>query len=477
MTELIKFRWGGVSMATLKELEPELWSKMQFGTCELGDRRRTQRLVRYARQMAEKPDASTPQQTEVWGDCKAAYRLFDRPEVTFEAVTAAHYERTLSGLSPGKYFVISDTTELDYGYKSQREGLGRLGARHRRGFFLHSAVVVDAHTRQVLGLGAQEIWARPIGKVTRVRRVACRKRPTESDVWGRVMDRVQCRGAGVQLVHVCDRGADNFDVFAHLKVKGDSWVLRAAQLTRKVRTADGIFVKLGALMDTAPLQGAYRVYVSANRNQAARWATVEVRAISVTLVRPREGSTAFVFDHDIREVASNVVQVREIDPPQHSKPVRWLLYTSESISTYAACLEVVESYEQRPIVEAYHQCLKTGLQIESRQYESADHLRPVIGMICVQAIRLLQLRDVARRAPDAPAGTLVPSEWLAIIGKVLRRPRPLNTVRDFLRALASLGGFLGRKSDGEPGWRTIWRGLDTLLTAGRGYRAARKECG
>jgi hypothetical protein len=477
MTELIEFRWGGVSMATLKELEPELWSKMQFGTCELGDRRRTQRLVRYARQMAEKPDASTPQQTEVWGDCKAAYRLFDRPEVTFEAVTAAHYERTLSGLSPGKYFVISDTTELDYGYKSQREGLGRLGARHRRGFFLHSAVVVDAHTRQVLGLGAQEIWARPIGKVTRVRRVACRKRPTESDVWGRVMDRVQCRGAGVQLVHVCDRGADNFDVFAHLKVKGDSWVLRAAQLTRKVRTADGIFVKLGALMDTAPLQGAYRVYVSANRNQAARWATVEVRAISVTLVRPREGSTAFVFDHDIREVASNVVQVREIDPPKHSKPVRWLLYTSESISTYAACLEVVESYEQRPIVEAYHQCLKTGLQIESRQYESADHLRPVIGMICVQAIRLLQLRDVARRAPDAPAGTLVPSEWLAIIGKVLRRPRPLNTVRDFLRALASLGGFLGRKSDGEPGWRTIWRGLDTLLTASRGYRAARKECG
>ena len=76
-----------------------------------------------------------------------------------------------------------------------------------------------------------------------------------------------------------------------------------------------------------------------------------MRAVSVTLVRPREGSTAFVLDHDIREVASNVVQVREIDPPKHSKPVRWVLYTAESISTFAACLEVVESYEQRPIVE------------------------------------------------------------------------------------------------------------------------------
>jgi hypothetical protein len=464
-------------MATLNELEPGLWSKLQFGRCELGDQRRTQRLVQYARQMAERPDASTPQQTESWGDCKAAYRLFDRPEVTFEAVTAAHYERTRMGLAPGKYLVISDTTELDYGYNSQREGLGRLTTSRRCGFFLHSALVVEPQTRQVMGLGAQEIWARPPGKVTRVHRVGCRKRPTESDVWGRVMDRVQCPGTGVQLIHVCDRGADNFDVFAHLKVKGDSWIIRAAQLTRKVRTADGTLGKLGVLMDAAPLQGTYQVYVLANRDQTARWAKVEVRAMSVILVRPREGSTAFVIDRNIREVTSSVVQVREIDAPKGSKPVRWVLYTAESVSTFAACLQVVESYEQRPIVEAYHQCLKTGLRVERRQYESADHLQPVIGLICVQAVRLLQLRDVARRAPDTPARKLVPSDWLELISKVLRKPRPLNTVRDFLRALASLGGFLGRKSDGEPGWRTIWRGLETLLIASRGYYAAHTKCG
>jgi hypothetical protein len=464
-------------MATLKELEPELWSELEFGPCELGDRRRTRRLVRYAQQMAKRPDASTPQQTEGWAGCKAAYRLFGCSEVTFAAVTAPHYERTLAKLSPGKYLVISDTTELDYGYKSQREGLGRLTAKHRRGFLLHSALVVDVETRQVMGLGAQEIWARPPGKVKRVRRVACRKRPTESDVWGRVMKRVQGRAAGVELVHVCDRGADNFDVFAHLKVQGDSWVIRAAQLTRKIRTGDGTLVKLGELMDFAPLLGTYEVHVSANRKQAARWAKVEVRAASATLVRPREGSTAFVLDHDIREIATNVVQVREIDPPKHSKPVQWVLYTAEPVSTFAACLKVVEYYEQRPVVEAYHQCLKTGLQVEKRQYESADHLRPVIGVICVQAVRLLQLRAVALRDPHAPASKLVPPEWLHVLAKVRRNPRPLNTVRDFVRALAGLGGFLGRKSDGEPGWKTIWRGLETLLVALRGYRAARKECG
>lgn len=463
-------------MHTLTELEPEFWSELEFGACDLGDVRRTRRLVRYARQMADKPDASTPRQTETWAECKAVYRLFERPEVNFETVTAAHYERTRK-LPPGKYLVISDTTELDYGYQSERKGLGPLGSEKHRGFFLHSALVVEAETWHVMGLGAQELWVRSNKKKKRVRRVACRKRPTEADVWGRVIDRVQGTGTGVTLVHVCDRGADNFDVFAHLHQKDDSWVIRASQLTRKVRTADGQLVKLNKAITSAPLLGTYQVYVSANRNQIARWAQVEVRALPVTLVRPREGSTAFVLDHDIWEVPTHVVQVQEINAPKNCAPLRWVLYTREPISTFGACLKVIEYYERRPTIEEYHQCLKTGLQIERRQYETADHLSPVIGVTCVQAVRLLQLRDVARTAPETPARNLVPPEWLEVLEKVLRNPRPLNTVRNFLRAVASLGGFLGRKSDGEPGWKTIWRGLETLLIALRGYRAARRKYG
>lgn len=95
-------RHGARRMPTLNELNPETWSRQHFGTCELGDVRRTRRLVRYAQQMAEKPDASTPQQTECWSDCKAVYELFRRTEVTFNAVTAAHNRHTLS-LPAGKY--------------------------------------------------------------------------------------------------------------------------------------------------------------------------------------------------------------------------------------------------------------------------------------------------------------------------------------------------------------------------------------
>ena len=98
-------------------------------------------------------------------------------------------------------------------------------------------------------------------------------------------------------------------------------------------------------------------------------------------------------------------------------------------------------------------------------------------MISVLAVRLLQMKLVARTTPDRPASEVVPPRWTDGLRQILRRPRPLDTVRDFFRALASLGGFLGRKCDGEPGWQTIWRGLETLLPCLRALDAAQRRCG
>ena len=332
-------------MLSLHELEPERWSALQFEGCALGDKRRTRRLVQYARRMAEKPDGSTPQQTETWAECKGVYRIFRRPEVTFNAVTTVHHQQTLD-TAAGVCLVISDTTELDYGYKSQRKGLGRLTTTTHRGFFLHTALVVDATQGDVVGVGAQELWKRSLRKKERVRRVACRKRATEAEVWGRVMDRVVPTTPGVKLIHVCDRGADNFDVFAHLSVKKDSWVIRAAQLTRKVRY-DQRVMKLSEVLKSARMLGEYQVHIAANGKQKARWAAVEVRGAQITLLRPREGSTTFVMDRNIEEIDTQVVEVREVNPPKGCEPVRWVLYTREAVSTLEQALRCIEHYEKR----------------------------------------------------------------------------------------------------------------------------------
>ncbi len=324
-------------MVALHELDPELWSELAFGSCQLGHKRRTRRLVNYARQMAERPDASTPRQTESWSDCKAVYQLFQRPEVTFESVTIGHRQRTRN-LLPGTYLAISDTTELDYGYNSSRRGLGRLTSEKHRGFFLHTALVLDAEDGHVVGVGGQKLFTRSAKKKKRVHRVNGCKRASEAEIWGQVIDQVQPKNPeGVRLIHVCDRGADNFNVFAHLQEKGDSWVIRAAQLTRKVRDGDEV-LKLSEVLAAANVLGSYQIHVQANGKQQARWTEVEVRAAEVTLLRPREGLTAFVMQRDIREIPTWVVEVREVRPPQKQQPLHWVLYSRESASTFEEAL-------------------------------------------------------------------------------------------------------------------------------------------
>ena len=148
-------------MATVL-LDVESWAQQQFSTCELGDKRRTNRLVSFAIQSAEKPDASTPQQAENWGDCKAAYRLFNQTGVTFKAVTAPHRALTRDAMREGVWLIINDTTELNFGYLREIEGIGRVGRESSRGLFLHTALAVRADGSELAGVVAHDLYKRSL---------------------------------------------------------------------------------------------------------------------------------------------------------------------------------------------------------------------------------------------------------------------------------------------------------------------------
>ncbi len=461
-------------------LDVGVWAEQQFGDCELGDQRRTQRLVKFATQAAEKPDASTPRQTEAWADLKAAYRLFDQAEVTFEALTAPHQTLTRDPLCDGVWLILNDTTELNFGRLRDIEGIGRVGSSDEgRGFFLHTALAVRASDHELAGVAAQELYTRPLQKVKRVSSHARKKKSQrETDVWGRVIDRVGPPPEGVRVLHVCDRGADNFDVYCHLVTQRAGWVIRAAQLTRQVHEEPGREITLDKLISRAPCLGMYELTVSANQKQPARIARLEVRAAALSMPRPKSGVSRYARQTGLEAMAMWVVEAREVSPvPADVEPLRWVLLTSEKVASFASAWKIIEYYEQRPLIEEYHKGLKTGCRVETRQYRTAQRLEAVIGLTAVLAVRLLQLKHAARTEPDRPAQDVVPARWIDGLRRVLRRPRPVNTVREFFRALASLGGFLGRKSDGEPGWQTLWRGLDTLLQCLRGMDAKPQKCG
>ncbi len=358
---------------------------------------------------------------------------------------------------------MGDTTEFDFGIQRKIKGLGPTGDGGGLGFFLHSSLIVSAVNEDILGLAGQDLFYRkaaPKGE-SRYDRV---RRSRESEVWGRLIDRVGSPAESTRYTHVFDRGADNFEVYCHLLRNKSDWVIRASQMKRVIETPTGERLPLREYLKTLPLKGAYELSVRAQKDQPARVAYVEVRAGRVRMPLPQHRSP-WLRACGIRHVDMWVIEVRETQPPKGVAPLCWVLYTSHPTNTFADAWRHIGFYEKRWLIEEYHKALKTGCRIESRQYRTAKRLETIAGFLAVMAVRLLQLKTLARTDPDRPAQEVVPKVWVEVL-QVQRKQSGKNwTIQKFVRELAGLGGFLGRKSDGEPGWQSIWRGLDKLMPA------------
>jgi hypothetical protein len=361
------------------------WAEEQFGQCDLGDVRRTRRLVQYATEAAADPSGSTPKQTESWAECKAAYRLIHSDAVTFEAVTAPHYQMT-KDRPEGTWLLISDTTETHFP-GSSRLGLGPTGDGGGRGFLLHSSLMVSADGREIAGLAAQVIRYHRQVKKEGSGAQRLRRKDRESVIWGQVVDQIGSPPEGVRFIHVCDRGGDQFELYCRMLLQKTSWVNRAAQLHRKIGTPGGGSLKLSAYLEQLPAVGSYRLQLAANKDQIAHEAKLEVRFGPVIVPRPKHAS-AWVKKSGIQEIGMWVVEAREIHPPKGVEPARWVLLTGEPVDSFASAWRVLEYYEKRPLVEEFHKALKTGCRLEARQYETAERLEAITAVLSVLAVRL-----------------------------------------------------------------------------------------
>jgi len=456
------------------ELDVNVWAEQQFESCDLGDARRTARAVKAAAQFAADPSGSTPDQTETWSDCKAAYRLFDEEDVTFAALAGPHWRQTV-GQARGHCLLIGDTTIVSFGADRDIQGLGIIEGR-TYGYLLHSALMVDADSEAILGLAGQTIhYRRPVPPDETARQSKLRERETK--VWGEVVDIAGPPPEGVRFTHVFDRGGDSFEVYCHLLQHRCDWVVRAAQLTRLISTPQGATEQLKDYLATLPAAGSYELKVRANHQQPPRTARVEVRQGTIGMPVPRDCGR-YARECGITLITMNVVEVREVNASQGVTPLRWVLLTSHDASTFEKAWRVIEYYEKRPLIEEFHKALKTGCRLEERQYRTAKRLEALTAVLSVVAVRLLQLKSVARVDPERPAEQVVPQRWIRMLSWARKSKRkPIVTVRDFFRGLAGLGGFLGRKHDGEPGWITLWRGFEKLNLLLRGFDAMQQKCG
>jgi len=455
---------------------PQQWAQLEFSNAELGDARRTRRLVEVAAALTQTPSGTLPQALPGWAELKAAYRLFSNSQVTYQAIITPHLERTRQSCTePGEYLWVEDTTLLDYTSHRALRGVGRIGNDGGLGMLLHSTLALRVEAWQmdqspdvsVVGLLDQHCWTRQgpprKGRETR-RQLLQRKR--ESQRWAQVVSELPERPRTATWIFLADREADIYETFQKCRARQVDFVIRASRARALAGEDQNIFEAVAS----APVQGVYELELRTRPEAPARKVRLEVRCLCVCLRGTwRPGGK-------LPPLELNVIEAREIEAPAGTESLRWVLLTSLACDRFVQAQRIIARYARRWLVEEYHKALKSGVRVESSQLEERGRIEALLGVLVVVAVRLLGTKLLARTRPDerVDANTFGP-EAIGILNKRFQRPAGGWTHASLLIAVARLGGFLARKGDGMPGWITIWRGWQRLMTMVDGVKSFSRE--
>ena len=463
---------------------PADWAEEEFLGVSLPDKRLAARLLMLARDFFARPTAQLPQACGSRAKTKAAYRFFDHEKVTMDVLLSAHTKKTEERMAEHPVVLcVQDTSELDYTAHPDTRDLGPIG-NHRKGslgLLMHDTMAFDP-SGTPLGLVDVQCWVRPPdppkvekGEQTREEKEADRKEKEkkerekktapiaekESYKWLKGFSRVaevQKRLPGTTLVSMGDREADIYDLFelAQRDPNGPKLLIRALQPRKKT---DGTAL-WKTLLEQSP-DGEIRLEVPRRHSRAARETTLEIRFAKVDLAPPTPRKK------ELSPVTLWAVAATEKNAPAGAEPLSWLLFTSMTVETLAQALEKVVWYTRRWGIEVFHRTLKSGCKIEDRQLGNDHRIEACLAIDLVVAWRLFHLVRRGRETPDVPCTVFFEEhEWKALVTFQTRVPVAPDasppTLREATRMVAGLGGFLGRKGDGEPGTETLWRGIQRL---------------
>jgi len=372
--------------------------------------------------------------------------------VTHEAIIEGQRQATLERIqNEGLVLLVQDTSSFDFSHHPAARGMGILDHENCRGFLAHSTLAVS-RSGVPLGLVEQQMWVRP-EEETGKRHQRHTTPFTEKESYKWVIGLPE-QGA-LELprwVTVGDREAHIYEFLDVVLEQGGDFIVRASQGRSFTEEGDDLF----AHITQQTSQHLYSLSLKRRPDREARLAQVELRFGSVTLKRPKRADTQRAT------LTLQIVDVFEPDPPAGEEAVHWLVLTSLPTQTVEQAQQVVTWYTYRWLIERFHYVLKSGCKLEERQLREEKRLERLLAVYSLVAWKLLWLTYLARQTPDVSCTvSLQPSEWQALyafIHRTQRLPTSPPTLHQAVRWIAQLGGFLGRKGDGEPGVKVLWRG-------------------
>jgi len=439
------------------------WAAAELGGARLGDRRRTERLVELGRAFYARPQANIPQACGTVAATKAAYRFLGNKNVTLDGILEAHRTETVKRMArESVVLAVQDTTSLNYSAHPATAGLGSIGTRSSgaQGLIVHDTIAVAAGGLPLGVLDAQ-VWVRPEQTAQELDAEGKRSiEDKESIKWLRsyeVACRVQAELPQTRVISTGDREADLYELFVMARDRNGAadLLVRAEHNRRTMAEGQHLWEEVAV----APIAGSYEVAVQPRGKRRARLAKLDVRFAPVTL-HPPQGKAK------LGPVRLWAVQARERRAPPAGKRLQWMLLSTVEVSSFAEARRVLGWYEKRWQIEIFHRTLKSGCGIEQRQLGDAQSLESCLAIDMVVAWRVHHLVWLGRADPEQPCTNyFTDDEWRALYvfyhHKLPPGDKPLS-LRDATRMVGGLGGFLGRKSDGEPGAQVLWIGLQRL---------------
>ncbi len=438
--------------------------------------------------LAEQPGKMIPELFTRKYDIDATYELLDKREVVPDAIQAEHRRLVMAELrTPGRYLLLEDTTFLSFSHRMQPvPGLGPIGDSEpgQQGFLLHSVLalrapsssVPDASGRRppvtILGLADQQYLIRSPRDPETPKQAGSRQRQIrdrESDRWLDSGKRIgpAPRDPAIRWVRVADREADIYEYMKSCQEEGHGFVIRVSQNRILLNRADG--TRLGPVFEhiagVAPLGEMY-LDLRGRDGQIARRAKLRISCGPVRVRAPERADRAAGAGEPID---CWFIRVWEEDPPEGVEALEWVLYTDWPTARFSDAVLGVMDYSTRFLIEEFHKGVKTGMRAEDLQLEQANRLFAAIAVMSVVAMRLLDLRELGKGFPEAPAAcTGLDKLELEVLGLAVERE--LTTVKDVVLAIGRLGGHMNRRRDGMPGWITLWRGMKVLRLLVRGAK-------
>lgn len=448
------------------------WAQEEFSSADLGDQRRTNRLVAVAAAFARRP-AGTITSVVRGAAREAAFRFVENEAVESAVIASSSHAATARRCSKQAEVIVAvDQSSLKITDRVRKPGFGRTGisreSRNTAGLQVMTALAVDAQgvTQGVVG---QQWWARQELSPEWDKD----KRPDqerESDLWRRTLCQANdtlCREApGTKAWYQLDRGADSRAVIdLALKLK----------LNVTIRSAYNRALTNGHYLHdwvrSRPRLGRYNLLIPPRWGRLGRRAELAVRATAVEiLLKDRSGR--------VRVVALHCVHVREQRASPQGERLEWFLLTTVPVRTLSAAHRVIAAYSRRWRVEEFHRAWKSGVCcIEDSQLRSADAFKRWATIGAAVAARAERLKHESRNSPNVAAATeLTRDEIDAAILLSETKQHVMGdelTLAQAVALIADVGGYVGKSSGGPPGVRVIQRGLDRVLPAATAIRAMR----